>query len=1179
MKKTTIPLRVIIPGLTLIFSILFGSILVLRELQDSEARMTQEMRRYAVARSTTIASMLQYLLRHNNHRGAELFISFTSSDINVQSVIVCNEKDQIIYSNRYALRNHPLKDALSPEILQQVKDAQTSLSTRTSEAQDKHLYSISSFLLPPSSGEIRPTAVGAVILDLDMEMIQAARRNNTYQKWSELAGLLLGFCGSIWIILHITLGKRVRRLATAADQIGEGKLDLKIKVCGRDEIAYLARTLENMAIDIKTNRDKLRKAYNEMEGRVKLRTADLENARRKAYDLMQDANIQREKAEKTLAQLNESQSELRTLSRAIEQSPAEVIITDTNNKITYVNPAFTQITGYNADEAIGQNPNFLNARVQPDKDYDKLWSSLLAGNQWCGEFCNKKKNGEIYWEMANISPVRDEQSNITHFVSVKEDVTAQKRVAEALTKAKQAAESANRAKSAFLANMSHEIRTPMNIIIGMSHLALDTDLSEKQQDYVQKISGASHSLLGIINDILDFSKIEAGKMTLESKPFKLDDVVNNVTGLLAVRLEEKKLELVIDIDRNIPLKLKGDSLRLTQVLNNLLSNAIKFTEKGEIILSAKVARTTGQNIELDFFVRDSGIGMSQEQLSKLFRSFTQADSSTTRKYGGTGLGLAICKQLCELMGGWIQAESTLEQGSLFHFHLPFKNIQTTQVRTSFNLTSDLKDMRVLVVDDNRAVRELINKFLTAMGFKSNCVSNGKSALLKIQKEEPYGLIILDWDMPEMNGIETGRNIRALNLPNPPKLLMLTAFGHDDVMYMAEKSGFSGFLLKPVHASALFNTIMHLFKEKDTHTQAETRNHQSHISGAHILLVEDHKINQQVAKELLEKTGMKVSIANNGQEALKLVTEQSFDLVLMDIQMPIMDGISASQEIRKLNLPHTQNLPILAMTAHAMSGDKERSLAAGMNGHITKPIDPDELFKAINHWLPSARITPFSKRTTTTETLPEIKGLDTAKALNRLNGNHILYQKLLARFIDETQDTNTRLNTAFQNSRPDEVLHIAHSIKGVAGNLGADKLHHHAHQLESALRTENKDPDKIATALQLFQHALQTSVASIRNYQSHCTITKENKPAGDLDALKKNIEDLQEPLKKQTPKPCQTIMNSIITKEWPEEINQQIQRLADLIARYQFSAAKEMLTEIQEKLKEPLSSKGEHHATE
>jgi PAS domain S-box-containing protein len=1172
--RVTIPLRVIIPGLTLIFCVIFGGALILRERQISDQRLIKEMQRYATTRSSTIANMLQYLLRRNDLRGAELYVSIASSDVNVQSVIVCNDEDKIIYSNRYDVRGRQLDEVADPHLFALIEKARRSLSTQSSEAEENHLYSISPFLLPPASGELRATGVGCLVLDLDLEMVRAARRNENYLRWFELAGLLLSFCGIIWIMLHITLGKRVGRLATAANQIGEGELDIKIQVRGRDEITSLARSLETMAADIKVSRDKLKIAYNEMEERVKLRTADLERARGKAYGLMQDANKHREKAEEALTQLRESQRELRILSRAIEQSPAEVMITDADGCITYVNPAFSAISGYSAEEVIGLKPDFLSARVQPDKVYDELWESIMAGNSWCGEFCNYSKRGEIYWEMASISPVRDEQNNITHFVSVKEDVTEQKRVAEELAKAKQAAESANQAKSAFLANMSHEIRTPMNIIIGMSHLALDTKMSDKQRDYVQKISGAANSLLGIINDILDFSKIEAGKMTIEDEPFKLDDVINNVTGLMGIRLKQKEVELLIDIERTTPLQLRGDSLRLTQILNNLLSNAIKFTEKGEIKLSVQLAQKTRDRVELDFYIHDSGIGMSAEQLEKLFKSFTQADSSTTRKYGGTGLGLAICKQLCELLGGWIKAESEPGKGSHFHFHLPFGNVEGQIARTEFKQVNNLKGMRILVVDDKRAVRELIKKFLDAMGFRADTAASGHDAIQyiaeKSQSGMEYGLVILDWSMPEMDGVETGRRIRALNLKTEPKLLMLTAYGLDEVMFMAEESGFSGFLLKPVHASQLFNTILRLFGKTSSINKADGHQLKAHAAGARILLVEDHEINQQVAVELLEKMEMNVTVASNGQEAIDLIASHEFDLVLMDIQMPVMDGLTATRAIRALN----QQLPILAMTAHAMTGDKAESLAAGMNGHITKPIDPDKIVQALNEWLPNhAREPGPAQIDRPNDPLPHISGLDTDKALRRLGGNLALYQRLLAQFT-EHQNAGGLIRSALAQPDLKEAARIAHMIKGVAGNLGAEQLQQQAAELESLLRANNP---AIEGPLQQFTTILQQTIDAINAFQPK---TEERAhpalPPGDLDELQRQLDQLQIHLTNRTPKPCKEIMHGLINKKWPPEISIDIKYLHSLVGRYRFNEAQEALNKTINSVNKSQCTTGDFH---
>ena len=546
-----------------------------------------------------------------------------------------------------------------------------------------------------------------------------------------------------------------------------------------------------------------------------------------------------------------------------------------------------------------------------------------------------------------------------HVVTWSYDIT-QRAVAESeIRKARDAAEDAAKAKSDFLANMSHEIRTPMNAIIGMAHLALKTDMTPRQRDYIKKIQGSGQHLLGIINDILDFSKIEAGKLAVEQVDFELDKLLDNVANLVSEKTTAKGLELVFDIAPDVPRHLVGDSLRMGQVLINYANNAVKFTEQGEVTIILRVQERSEKDLLLYCAVKDTGIGLTAEQQSKLFQSFSQADTSTTRKYGGTGLGLSISKKLADLMGGEVGVDSEHGQGSTFWFTARL-GIGTAKARKLIP-EPDLRGRRVLVVDDNESARLVISDLLTAMTFQVAEADSGKTAIDLIKQTtatpESFEIVFLDWQMPGMDGIEAARQIRSLGLTDEPHLIMVTAYGREEVLKEASDAGIEDVLIKPVNASLLFDTTMRVLGAEvvDPRSAGDAPSllleDMAMLRGARILLVEDNELNQEVASEILRDAGFFVDIAEDGQVAVDKVTRntgEAWDIVLMDMQMPVMDGVTATVEIRQD--ARFSALPIVAMTANAMQQDKDKCLAAGMVDFLTKPIQPDELWATLGRWI-------------------------------------------------------------------------------------------------------------------------------------------------------------------------------------------------------------------------------------
>ncbi|WP_026600922.1 PAS domain S-box protein [Methylomonas sp. 11b] len=821
-----------------------------------------------------------------------------------------------------------------------------------------------------------------------------------------------------------------------------------------------------------------------------------------------------------ITELKQAEAELRKLWLAVEQSPNSIVITNLQAEIEYVNQHFTTVTGYSREEAIRQNPRILQSGHTGQATYDEMWNTLTQGKSWSGELINRRKDGSEYIEWAQITPVRQADGAVTHYLAIKEDITEKKRVeveldsyrhhleelvaarTVELEQARQAAEAATLAKSQFLANMSHEIRTPMNAILGMLYLALKQDLPSTLHNHLTKAQSAAHSLLGIINDILDFSKIEAGKLEVESTEFALDRVLEQLTDAIGLQAEQKGVEFLIRYDVNIPATLRGDPLRLKQVLFNLCGNAIKFTERGEVELAFRMLSRKADAIILQISVRDTGIGMDRELQGRIFQKFTQADQSTTRKFGGTGLGLAISKHLVELMGGriWLE-DSQPGQGTTICCTVQLQIAQQAEARRRELLDqtgSLLKGIRVLVVDDNEISREILAEMLRFFQLDVSLAGDGASAirLLETAADHPFDLVLMDWRMPGMNGDEATRRIHAdAAIVLQPKVIMITAYGREDVMSLAHQAGVDGFLIKPVSPSSLLDSMLSALGRGDVLERQESQYAAAqappNLLGRHVLLVEDNAINREFAVELLRSMNIEADEAVNGEEALAMVQRYQYDCILMDIQMPVMDGLEATRRIRALagqaGGERFASLPIIAMTALAMARDAEESRAAGMNDHITKPVEPQSLFSCLAKWLPAVSTVALAEtylvddapaRVVCSPELLGLQSLQVSEGIRRIGGKETAYRKQLRRFREHYANAVDELQRILQTDNLTAAENYCHSLKGVAGNIGANAFYECVAGIDAGLKQQQRPAAENLEQLRNLLQQVMTDIDSL-----------------------------------------------------------------------------------------------------
>jgi PAS domain S-box-containing protein len=777
----------------------------------------------------------------------------------------------------------------------------------------------------------------------------------------------------------------------------------------------------------------------------------------------------------------------------VTSSEDAIISKSLNGIITSWNPAAERIFGYQAHEVLDHTVAML---LPPDRINE---DSQILARIACGEYVDHFESIRIHKDgtpiniSASISPLRDSNGNVIGSSQIIRDITKAKATETALIEAKLEADAANKAKSNFLANMSHEIRTPLNGILGMIQLVMNDGLKPQQNNYLHKAYTSSTALLGILNDILDYSKIEAGRLEIEHIPIKIEALLSKVSDLFLMQIEEKGLEIFFNIDPDVPSEILGDPIRLAQVLNNLVGNAIKFTERGEINIHISLESITSKTTILQFDIQDTGIGIDPKHSDLLFKPFSQSDNSITRKFGGTGLGLSISQKLIKLMGGEISVTSTLGQGSTFSFTITAELCHNHIKK--FNSTA-LNHRKVLVIDDHETSCRILESWLIAWGIDVHTTTSGEQALHLIEKAVrdgyPFDTILLDWTMPGMSGLKVAQWIDEKFQPpenvHPMTIVMVTSHGMESVQNLSDSIHIDGILEKPVIPSDLFNSLHgnEPSVKNNPISNAQSNTSSLRFDGACILLVEDNTINQEVATTFLKKRGVEVTVANNGGEAIDWVQRKTFDAILMDVHMPVMDGFEATRHI--CNLFPDKKLPIIAMTAAVMQEDRDHCSAAGMVDFIVKPINPDELALCLDKWVKidnTQRITNINKnngvkKTNATFPIPSenIPGFDFVQALARMDGNYELLARMLQFFAEAQTSTQEKLDEYLRTEAFNEAILLLHNLRGSASTIGAMELADTAHQLENELKSGAAPQSHPA-----FEKALQTTIDIIRSMNS------------------------------------------------------------------------------------------------
>jgi PAS domain S-box-containing protein len=883
--------------------------------------------------------------------------------------------------------------------------------------------------------------IGSVSLEADLEEMHAR-----VQRYGVIVVCVMAASLALTVLLsgrlRAVISGPIAHLAETAGRVAEEKdFSLRAARTGRDELGVLIDAFNDMLAQIQGRDRALQAAHDALEIRVFERTRDLE--------------LEIGEKRRTEEELRESEMRYRLVTRATKDT---IWDWELATSMVKCNDGLERVYGYTGAETEIQAQWWIEC-LHPD-DRERVVTSFYsvvdgAGETWSDEYRFRRADGTYAFVTDSGYVVRDESGRPVRVIGAMSDITERKEAEAGLLAAKETAEAASRAKSEFLANVSHEIRTPMNGILGMTELVLDTRLTPEQRGYLDTVKGSADALLTLINDLLDYSKIEAGRLDLEPIDFSLRDCVEETVKSLALRAHAKGVELGCHILPGVPDALVGDPGRLRQVLVNLVGNAVKFTERGEVTARVRVETEAGDGVILHFAVSDTGIGVPPEKQRVIFDAFTQADGSTTRRYGGTGLGLTIAAQLVERMGGQIWVESQLDRGSTFHFTARLGLQKGGEVAPPAPGVASLRGVRVLVVDDNSVNRQILEEALGRWRMRvagaTGCGEALKILGLAAEKRQPIRLILMDAAMPVTDGFAVTARIRRSPKLRDTTILMLTSSGQRGDAARCRRLGIAAYLTKPVKQDELQEAILRALglgaaevrPLVTRHTLREGRERRR------VLLVEDNPVNQAVALRLLQKRGFAVTVAGDGQEALEILSKgERFDVALMDLQMPGKSGFEVTEAIRAAEQANGPRLPIIAMTAHAMKEDRERCLAAGMDDFLAKPFQPEALFQAIDDVTRGVAAAPERN------VPPRLPGpgerrevFDASLALSRLGGDRTLLAEIARLFLDGLPGRMRDVRQAVSAGDGQAIERAAHSLKGALGNLGAPAAFEAAHRLE------------------------------------------------------------------------------------------------------------------------------------
>ncbi|WP_341325774.1 PAS domain S-box protein [Methylotuvimicrobium sp. KM2] len=844
----------------------------------------------------------------------------------------------------------------------------------------------------------------------------------------------------------------------------------------------------------------------------------------------------------------ESEAEYRTI---LETTQDGFALCDSQGRFIDVNDAYCRLIGYERDELRQMTIRNIEAIESPEETQQHL-DNIFKNGADRFETRHRHKDGRLLDIEVSVNYLPVGEGRLVVFLR---DIGARKETEAALIEAKQSAEAANRAKSAFLANMSHEIRTPMNAILGLTQLVLETELNVRQKDFLQKVHASSKALLSILNDVLDYSKIEAGRLEIDRVPFRVESVLTSVADLFAARIEEKGLELFFEIDSAVNRTLIGDPLRLTQVLNNLVGNAIKFTNEGEVHIKVEAIEQSDDSLLLQFSVRDTGIGLSQEKAELLFQPFTQADSSITRQFGGTGLGLAICSKIVALMGGTIGAAGVEGEGAVFTFTVRVG----IEAEAPQNLDlSRIRAQRVLVVDDQSTSRLILECLLTEWGVFCETSDSGEDALRRIygaeQKNCPFSTVLLDWRMPGMSGAEVAgrleKDCRQGLLKHPLTVIMITAYDKEQLLAQADRVHFDKILTKPVTPSVLYETLAghSVIPKPEDKVLGAIR-----LEGKKILVVEDNVLNQEVVVEILQNRGASVTVAENGRVALDKLEQEIFDMVLMDLQMPEMDGFEATRRIKAI--PDYRVLPVVVMSAAVMPEERARCRLVGADDFVAKPVDPSDLERVLVKWFKGLSVKEDARKVNLESEvvanavkLPDLPGFDMDRALRRVDGNAVLLRRLLVGFFDEYSNSPAQFDRLMREQRYDEAAAMLHSIKGLAGHLGADSLSLAAAALEKDIYSGSNSDLYRSFILQL-----QQAVDAIANSLTPLETSGVQKSDSDVKAIAQVLNDLLPYVEERELVP-EASLDALSVLYRSGQAGELLKRLRDQLDRFDYSGA-------------------------